>query len=163
MGAAAAITAVGTGVQLLGQRQAGKAQEQQFNYSQQVAENNRGIADKLAVDAIERGETAEKAHRRGVGTFKGKQRAALAATGVVVDQDTALDILLDTAEFGEIDALTIRNSASREAFGFRAQGEGFAAQAAISGAQAAGASRATNIQNVTTILGGARDFFKDTQ
>jgi len=44
-----------------------------------------------------------------------------------VDEGTAQEVTEDTAAFGELDALTIRNNAEREALGFRTQGMNFQA------------------------------------
>lgn len=134
----------------IGQGQAG---QQAAEYNEDVAENNKIIAESLAKDALERGRISEKKHRVGLEGFKGKQRSALAKAGVVVDQDTALSLLLDTSEFGEESALNIRANAEREAFGFRAQGAGFAADAAISGAQGRTAGQAGVISAAGHILG----------
>lgn len=129
-----------------GSVQQGQAGQQSADYSAAVSENNKIIAESLAQDAIERGRTTEKEHRVELEGLKGSQRVALAKSGVVVDQDTALSLLLDTAQFGEISALNVRDNAEREAFGFRAQGAGFAADAAISGAQASQAATAGTLQ-----------------
>jgi len=154
-----AIAIIGAGVSILGQQQGASAQQQQLDYQEDILINNRDIAEKLALDAVERGAVKEKGFRKSIEGFKGKQRAELAASGVVVDQDLALDLLLDTAEIGEVDALNIRNNAAREAFGYRAQAEGFNAQAAISGAQSASVQNAANIQGISTIIGTAGDIW----
>jgi hypothetical protein len=130
----------------------GAASQQAAEYNADVAENNKIIAESLAKDAKERGRIAEKKQRVGIEGFKGTQRTALAKSGVVVDQDTALSLLLDTAEFGEESALNVRANAEREAFGFRAQGAGFAADAAIAGAQGRTAGTAGALQAAGHIL-----------
>lgn len=48
----------------------------------------------------------------------GTQRAAMAASGGVVDQDSNALMQQDTAQLGELDALTISNNAAREAYGY---------------------------------------------
>lgn len=130
----------------------GVAGQQTAEYNEDVAKNNQIIAESLAKDATERGRATEKKHRVGIEGFKGSQRVALAKAGVVVDQDTALSLLLDTSEFGEESALNVRANAEREAFGFRAQGAGFAADAAIAGAQGRTAGQVGAIQAVGHIL-----------
>jgi hypothetical protein len=66
----------------------------------------------------------------------GQQKAVLAANGVLVESGTALDITAETAEVGQLDALTIRANAEREALGFEQQSVNFQAQAGQSTAQA---------------------------
>lgn len=78
----------------------------------------------------------------------GTQRAAMAASGGVVDQDTNALIQQDTAQLAEFDALTIANNAAREAYGYEVQ-------------RADALDTAKNLQKqanrglLTSILGGA--------
>ena len=51
----------------------------------------------------------------------GSQRAAGAASGGVVGQDSYGIIEQDTAQLGELDALTISNNAAREAYGYEVE------------------------------------------
>lgn len=53
----------------------------------------------------------------------GTQRAAMASNGGVVDDGTNAIIQQDTAQLGELDALTISNNAAREAYGFQVQAQ----------------------------------------
>lgn len=116
MGASAAVAvfALGTGIKALSARQAGKG-------AQNVAEFNAQIAEMKASDAIVRGRETESRHRANTRRLIGSQRAAFAASGVVVDDadSTAVNVLADTAQLSEMDALTIRANAAREAWGFR--------------------------------------------
>lgn len=122
-------TVLSTGMSVYGQMQQGKAAQAQANYQRQVAENNAILANRAADDAIERGKIAERNQRLKTEALKGRQRAVMAGNGVVVDAGSALDITSDTAAFGELDALTIRSNAEREAAGFRAQGSNFTNEA----------------------------------
>ena len=72
------------------------------------------VSGYLARDAILRGRREEQAERERVRRILGMQRAAFGASGGVVDVGSALDVLEDTAYFGELDALTIRANAERE-------------------------------------------------
>lgn len=153
--ASLALSAAGTGVNVLGQAQAGKAAQAQANYQAAVARNNQIIAERQAADALQRGEIAEKQHRLRVGQLAGRQRVALAANGVVVDQGSALDILGDTRELGELDALTIRSNAEREAYGYRVQGANFAADAGLLDARGASARSAASLAGMSSLLSGA--------
>lgn len=74
------------------------------------------VSGYLARDAIERGRREEQAARERARRILGMQRAAFGASGGVVDVGSALDVLEDTAYFGELDALTIRANAEREAW-----------------------------------------------
>ena len=146
--------------------QAAEAQRQQLEYTAKVAENNRTLAERAAADAEARGDVAEAAQRRQAEALKGRQRAVLAGSGVLLDDGTPLDIISDTSQLGEVDALTVRSNAQREALGFRTQGIDFqneanlnrlgATNAAAQGQTAASnISSAASIQGVSTILGTA--------
>lgn len=117
MGVSAAIglTVAGGGMQALGQYESGKANERLMN-------QNARIADMQADDALDRGRKAEGRHRVDVRRTIGAQRARLAASGVDISADgSAIDLVADTARMGELDALTIRNNAAREAWGYKTQ------------------------------------------
>jgi hypothetical protein len=86
--------------------------------SARTDESNAKIADQQAQDALDRGKVAEGKQRRDVRRFVGAQRARAAANGLVVDEGSSDQLVDETERFGEIDALTIRNNARREAWGY---------------------------------------------
>lgn len=104
---------VGAGMQAAGQMNQGKLDEQ-------TAETNRRLSEAQASDALLRGTKDEARYRRQIALVAGQQKAEFGARNVTVD-GTALDLLGDTAQIGEEDALTIRNNAAREAWGYRNQ------------------------------------------
>ncbi len=108
MAAALVITAVGGAVTAYGQKQEGKAAEQ-------VAEYNAKLDEREAQDALNRGQIEENKHRRIVAAQKGQQRAQFGASGIELDSGSVSDILAETEMLGEMDALTIRGNARREA------------------------------------------------
>jgi len=114
MTAMAGATIAATAYSAYGNYQMGK-------YNQCVAENNAQVAEYQAEDAIQRGELEEKQYRLKIEQLKGQQRASIASSGLLLDQDTAGDVLLDTAETGERDVMTIRSNAAREAYAYRVQ------------------------------------------
>lgn len=85
-----------------------------------TAETNRRLAEAQAGDALLRGTIEESRYRRQIAQIIGGQKAAFGSRNVT-QSGTALDILADTAMVGEEDALTIRNNAAREAWGYRNQ------------------------------------------
>lgn len=72
-----------------------------------------------AVDALSRGGIEEDRYRRQIAQVAGAQKAEIGARNVKGGTGTALDLLSDTAQIGEEDALTIRNESAREAWGYR--------------------------------------------
>lgn len=96
-----------------GQIQQGQAAAAASNYNAQVADMNAKLSERRARDAIERGQLDEQRKRQEVAQIQGQQRAAMAANGVDLSFGSPLNIIVDTATMGEIDALTIRSSAAR--------------------------------------------------
>lgn len=130
MGWVAIAGAVIAGVMSYSQQKQAAAQQ---DYQAQVAVNNQKIAEVKAQDAINRGQLEERKHRVQIAQLMGTQRATSAASGVLVDEGSALDIVSDTAAIGELEALTIRSNAEREALGFRQQAAAFGGDAAFLG------------------------------
>lgn len=84
-----------------------------------LAESNAKIAEYQAADAQRRGAIEEEEERNRIRAILGAQRATYGANNVVSSTGTPLGLLSQTAYYGEIDALTVRNNAAREAFGYR--------------------------------------------
>lgn len=129
------IGAIGAGLAAVSAQRQVEAGNRAAEYNAKINERNAEIANLQAVDAEQRGAAAVKNLRIRIARLKGSQRAAAAASGVVVDTGSPLDVLQDTEFFGEVDAMTIRENAAREAWGFRTQAGGFVAQARLSRAK----------------------------
>ena len=126
-----AATVISTGLAVKAQMDQAKAASDAARFQAAVARNNKIVADRAAADARRRGEIAADRQRQATGALIGKQRAALAGGGVLVDQDSALETIVDTQGLGELDALTIRSNAEREALGFEARGIAFGNEEAL--------------------------------
>lgn len=118
MGASAAIaaTVVGAGFSAYSKLQAGRQ-------AQQMLEKNAGFAEWQASDATSRGVINEKRQRQTTEGVIGEQRTSLATQGVDVNKGSAMDVQADAAYLGELDALTIRNNAAKEAYGYQVQAQ----------------------------------------
>jgi hypothetical protein len=126
------------------------AQQIESDYKRQQLELNREMSEIQAKDAIIRGDRAAEAARAKTKRLIGSQRAALAAQGINIEKGSALDVQTETAEFGAVDELTIKNNAWREAFGYRTQ-------AMQLGNQAAQVGLSSNFaQRMTIATGGAQ-------
>ena len=110
-----------------------KAYEMQGDYQRRMGELNAKLSEAQADDALKRGEKAVVQHKKQVKKLIGAQRTSLAAQGVELDSGSALDIQEESAQLGQIDALTIRNNAWREAWGFRTQALTHSAQGEFAG------------------------------
>lgn len=97
------------------QMQALKAQDE---HQIKMARMNEALAAFNAQITIEKGNEDANALLRKAGQLKGKQKAALAAQGIDISSGSAADILRETDTNAAIDALTIRNNAWRQAWGF---------------------------------------------
>ncbi len=151
-------TVASVGVAAYGTYQQGQAAKAEGEFQEDVARNNQLISERMAQDALSRGKTAEDLQRRKISRIKGAQRTALAKSGVVIDQDSALDVLGDTAEIGELEALTIRSNAEKEAYGYRTQGMNFATSGRLSRLRGDNMRRASNIRATGSLLTSGGQF-----
>lgn len=133
----------------------GQAQKAQANYQAAVERNNATIAGWQADDAAKRGQVEEQRQRLQVARIRGSQRAAYASSGVELTGGSPLDTLMDTAQLGELDALTIRSNAEREAYGYRTQQGNLAAQSALTRQAGRNAATAGYIGAGSALLGSA--------
>jgi len=135
-----ALTAASTAVSVYSQVKAGKAakkagdvagaaQEKAGTLQREVSESEAGLTDYNAAvaelqakDAVERGAEEESRFRTTVRGMVGTQRVGFAAGNIDVGYGSAVDVQADAAYLGELDALTIRTNAAREAWGYNVQG-----------------------------------------
>lgn len=124
------------------------SQRQQSKYQSSLANYNADVQEKSANAAVNAGNEQAAQARARARQLQGTQAATLAANGVDMGGGTALDIFGDTAQQGELDALTIVNNAQRQAYGLNAQATGNRAQAGATSAFG-------NQQAGLTLLNGA--------
>lgn len=148
-GWAAAIPMVISAVQGVSQA---SQQAEEGKVQQSIANYNANVAEQQALDAQRRGIMEAGERRAQTRQQIGRQRTALAASGVDVSSGSALDIFADTAAYGELDAQTIQSNAMREAYGYRTQSSNQRFQGSV--ANQAGRNRA----NSTLLTTGARTF-----
>lgn len=138
-------------MQAYGQYQEQKAANKAAEYNAQVNERNAQITEMQAKDAEKRGEIDARKKAMQVSQIIGSQRAAGAGGGLLVDAGSNLDLTNDSASFGALDALTLRNNASKEAWGYRNQGMNYQAEANLQRSS----KRSPWMQTVPTLLNGA--------
>ncbi len=109
------------GVAVAGALVGGAAQYRQLDAAQDQAKYDATLKKYQARDAAQRGQREEELVRARVAKIRAMQRAAFAASGVVTDYGSSLDVLEDTTYYGELDALTTRANFEREAWGYRAE------------------------------------------
>ena len=147
-------TMAGAQSQAQGQQQAAESRATEYRYQAEVDQNNKEVEEWKASDAIARGKVEEDVHRIKVSQLKGRQRAVIAAQGREVDSGSALDILGDTAELGELDALTIRSNAEREEYEHNVRASNLGANKEMKLLAANNAIKAGNIAARTSLLQG---------
>lgn len=120
------IGAIGTGLQIAGIFGSASAaykkstlEKTGYEFQSKVAANNAIIAEQQAGDAITRGQTNENTVRQNTAQLKSTQVASLAARNLDMGSGSPLDILTSTDYMGEVDALKVRNNATKEAWGDR--------------------------------------------
>lgn len=129
---------MGTGMQIagvlsgaLGARQQSQSTQRAYEYQAAVNRNNAQVAEWQARDALDRGARAEQTQRLKTAALKSTQRAGFAARGVSLEEGSPLAILQDTDYMGELDALTLRDNAAREAWGHRVNAGNYRNEAAL--------------------------------
>lgn len=126
------LSLVGGGLDFLGAlraggaaKRAGLAQQRAAEKSGELADFNAQVAALQAEDAVTRGQEEEQRYRAKVRQTIGAQRVGFAASNIDVGYGSAVDVQVDAAMLGELDALTIRGNAAREAWGFKMQAEDY--------------------------------------
>ncbi len=109
-----AATAISVGMQL---KQARRARA--------IGRRNALIAGQKAATALLIGRQRELKRRGSVAQLLGRQRALVGGSGAQIESESVLRIQEDVVALGEMDVLTIRNNAQREALGLRTQAQAF--------------------------------------
>lgn len=149
------------------QKKAGEANQAAANSQADLADYNAAVASVQAEDAVARGAQEESRFRTGVRGLIGSQRAGFAGGNIDVGFGSAVDVQADSAFLGELDALTIRTNAAREAWGYKVQAEDLHKRADIArktGVMVAetGRANATSayIGGATSLLTGAANLYQ---
>ncbi len=121
--------------------------------SQQTAFNIE-MAGLQGEDAIQRGDQQAQRVKKAASQLAGSQRASAAAQGIGIDTGNVADVVRDTNTLSTEDAISIRNNAAREAFGYKAQAVAYGAQGQMN-------QLASRNQANATILTGGLNFARD--
>ncbi len=167
-----AITAVaGTAVGVASSVEQSNAQRAQAEYQSDMAKYNAEIAEINAERAEDAGKELQKqaydeASRKKQETalLIGQQRAKQAASGAQVDQGSSLDLTLDTAEKGTLDAFKITQQGAWqdynkriEAWNYRQQAGEHMADAQFITTQAQQKENTNFLKSGNTILSGVKN------
>lgn len=152
-------TALTAGASLYGASAQSKALKQQGAYQKQISEQNARQNELFAADTIERGKEASTLVRKRALQLRGTQRASLAGQGVDVNRGTALRLQDEAYTMGELDAITVKNNAWREAWGYKTQAQNVRGEGRFAAMSAKSAARNTML---TGSLSAAGSIFKGT-
>lgn len=100
---------------------AAAGEEEAFN--SEISKINRSLALQSADDALIKGQQTETLKRVDSAKVIGKQRSGFSASGVVVGEGSAADVIDQSIALGELDALIIRDNALRESNAFELEAE----------------------------------------
>lgn len=106
---------VRTGVNAVGSIWGGFASNESSQTRAGILRYNAATYRQSANEILEVGDFNAEQIRFQTREMIGRQRAALAANGIVLDQDTAADLISETAGVGAVDALIVIANAEREA------------------------------------------------
>lgn len=120
-----------------------------FTGNRAAAQRQRA-ADRMAKDAIARGEEDANVFGQKLRVMLGRQRAVLGASGVDLNVGSARQVVTETERIGNEDIRRIRLNAGREAYGIRATGR-------IEARQMRNQAFGSAMQGVGTLIGMAAD------
>lgn len=133
-----AVTAIAGAMSAYSQIQTGRA-------NAALANANASAQEQAAKDNINTANDQAYQQRMQARQVAGQQTAALAAGGADLTSGNALDLTAETAQFGQLDALTTINNAQRQAAGLQFQ-------AGVSRAQGKIERQSSNLGAASTIL-----------
>lgn len=121
----------GLGLSAVGAVQQTEAANAAADAQSKIAANNAQIAENEARYAEGVADKNAQVKRRQTAQLIGTQRAAMGASGAVVDEGSFMDITLDTAQQGELDAMALLDEGDRAAWRARSNADNFSAQSSI--------------------------------
>lgn len=136
---------------------AAKIIEAQGEAESQAHRFNAEIAEVQAQDVLNVGRQAETQSRTAYSLLKGRQRAALAANGVALDEGSALRIQADTDYASDVDASVIRSNALKAALGYRVTAANEIMASSMASLNSKGAAAEKYAEAVSAKINGAVD------
>lgn len=136
----------------IGQKRAGQAAGNEADYNAAVNDQNATYADTQAADALARGNQGAQRAEGQAAQLRGSQRAAAGAGGLDVNAGSSVDVQQSDSALGAFDALTIRNNAMREAYGYNVEAQQYRSGAAYDRVAGQNARKAASAQAWGTLL-----------
>jgi len=139
--------------------QSAEAQAASDRFNAQVADINAKQAERNAQLTSEAGNAEVAMQGRKNKATVGSIKANQAGSGISVNDGSALDVRTSAAELGQLDALTIRSNATKEAYSYGVQQTSFENQSNLENFSADAAEKAGAIGAGSTLLGAASEGF----
>lgn len=98
-----------------------KSRKSSLQFQARMAEINARLSESAAQHTLRQGERAVQGVRMRTAQVKSAQRVGMAANGITLDSDSAVDVLTTTDVMGEQDAITTETNAIAQAWGHRTQ------------------------------------------
>ena len=149
---AIAASLAGTGMSMVAQQRQAQQQKAAAEYQADVAQKNQELAQEQAASVKRQGYDDAQRQRLKAAGIIGTQRAIAGASGITVDTGSNLDLTMETAEKGEVDALAIQQQSLDKAHNLQIQGWNSGQQAAAYAWQADSIDPTAGM--VGTALGG---------
>ena len=149
------LTAASGAIAAKGAMNQGKAEQIGADYRAAVAGNNAILAEQGAKLEEGRGKIEEQQQREKTAQLVGAQRAGYGAAGLDIAGGTPARIQADTAQIGEVDALTVRNNSMRKAYAYRTQVTNFESESQFETAGGKYARSAADLQSFGSLVGAA--------
>lgn len=123
-------TVAGTAMSMQAQQKQAQQQKASAEYQAEIANKNQELAQEQAAAVKRQGYDDAQRQRLKAAGMIGTQRAIAGASGITVDTGSNLDLTMETAEKGEIDALAIQQQSLDKAHNLQIQGWNSGQQAA---------------------------------
>lgn len=138
-----------------GAYQQGQAQKDAADFNATVEKQNAAVSGQNAAITGQAG--SEQAFMTGLHTraLTGGIKANQGAAGVDVNSGSAVDTRASATELGELDALTVRSNAAREAYGYTQQARSHEEQATLDTYEGKNDIEAGQLNAANTFLGSA--------
>lgn len=155
--AAAAASAASSVVSAFGSIFSGQAQQSAANYNAQIQLKNAQQAKINSQIAAQAGNAQVESQGFRNRAMAGSIKASEGASGIDVNSGSFSDVQRSQRELGQLDALTIRSNATREAYGYATQAQSYQEKAALEKAQGENAVTGSYINAGSSLLNGASD------
>lgn len=153
-------TAIGLGISTIGGMSSAYGQHRQGQDQKNIDLDNAMLADIAAKDALIRGDREANMVREQGRQVLGAQHVAVGSSGVDSSVGSPVDLMSSTAALAELDALTVKNNAAREAWGLKTQSTQLVQQAANDAARGTAAGGATFLSTVGSTITGATNLYR---